>query len=172
MNVAGEGLDQFVEDGKLNLNEWTKEVKRRAREVATVEDFKVDVFPKLSPQAQEEFAKLPAETQAQIAEAYKKGSKGDRKKIEATLEAQVKVSPTDTHVDPVNIPTKVDTSAAAAQAEAAAAAAQRKADETGNVIELKTKIDRDALQRQVDRAAASITPPTITVKTKVQKDVP
>ena len=49
---------------------------------------------------------------------------------------------------------------------------QKEADRTENVIEFKTKIDRDELQRQVNRAAASITPPTITVKTKVQKDTP
>jgi len=170
LNVAADGLDQFVKDGKLNLNEWAAEVKRRTKEVATVEDFKVDVFPKLSPQAQEEFAKLPVETQAQIAEAYKKSPK----KVEAILKAQAKleVDAKDTHVDPVNIPTTIDTSAAQQQTEAAAAAAQHEANRTGNVIELKTKIDRDELQRQVNRAAAGITAPTVYVNVKTRKEIP
>jgi len=170
LNVAADGLDQFVKDGKLNLNEWAAEVKRRTKEVATVEDFKVDVFPKLSPQAQEEFAKLPVETQAQIAEAYKKSPK----KVEAILKAQAKleVDPKDTHVDPVNIPTTVDTSAAQQQTEAAAAAAQHEANRAGNVIELKTKIDQAELQRQVNRAAAGITAPTIYVNVKPRKEIP
>jgi len=170
LNVAADGLDQFVKDGKLNLNEWAAEVKRRTKEVATVEDFKVDVFPKLSPQAQEEFAKLPVETQAQIAEAYKKNPK----KVEAILKAQAKleVDAKDTHVDPVNIPTTVDTSVAQQQAEAAAAAAQHEADRAGNAIELRTKIDREALQRQVNRAAAGITAPTIYVNVKTRKEIP
>lgn len=170
LNVAADGLDQFVKDGKLNLNEWAAEVKRRTKEVATVEDFKVDVFPKLSPQAQEEFAKLPVETQAQIAEAYKKNPK----KVEAILKAQAKleVDAKDTHVDPVNIPTTVDTSAAQRQTEAAATAAQHEANRAGNVIELRTKIDRDELQRQVNRAAAGITAPTIYVNVKTRKEIP
>lgn len=174
LNVAAEGLDGFVKDGKLNLKEWAAEVKRRTKEVSTIEDFKVDVFPKLSPEAQEEFAKLPAETQAQIAKAYKDGSKGDKNTIEATLEAQVKVNPKvdKTSIDPVAIPTKVDTSAAAQQTQQAATAAQTEANKSGNEIEFKTRIDRDGLQRQVNRAAASLTPPTVYVNVKARKEVP
>lgn len=173
-NVAAEGLDQFVKKGVLNLDKWAQEVKRRTREVARIEDFKVDVFPKLSPEAQQAFAELPAETQAQIAKAYAKRGKKGQAKIEATLEAQVKVDPdvSQTKVDPVAIPTTIDTSLAAQQAAEAATAAQREADRSSNVIEIKTRIDRDELQRQATRAAASITPPTITVKTRVKREAP
>ena len=174
LDVAASGLDEFVKDGRLNLRKWAEEVQSRAKDVATIEDFKVDVFPKLSPEAQEAFAKLPTETQAQIAQEYaKRGAKG-KEKIQTTLEAQVTVDPTvsQTKVDPVQIPTTVDNAQAARQAAAAAGAAQREADRPANVIEFATRIDRDELQRQVDRAAAAIAPPTITVKTKVQKEVP
>lgn len=174
LNVAADGLDGFVKKGKLDLGEWADAVERRAKQVSRIEHFKVDVFPKLSPEAQQAFAELPTETQNEIAKAYRKGSKGDKHKIEATLEAQVKVDPklADTKVAAVNIPTTVDTAAAQQQVTAAADAAQREANQRSNEIEFKTRIDRDDLQRQVDRAAASITPPTITVKTRVQKEVP
>lgn len=174
LNVAGEGLDKFVKDGKLNLDDWAKEVRSRAKDVATVEDFQVDVFPKLSPEAQEEFAKLPVETQTQIAAAYKKGSKGDKSKIETTLEAQVKVNPKvdEKGIDPVSIPATVDYSTVPADVAKASAAGQTAANRDGNTIEIKTKIDHADLQRQVNRAAASITPPTVYVNVKTKKEVP
>lgn len=174
LNVAGEGLDKFVKDGKLNLDKWAAEVKSRAKDVRIVEEFQVDVLPKLSPEAQAEFAKLPTETQTQIAQAYKDGSKKDRKKIQTTLEAQVKVDPKvdEKGIDPVSIPTKVDTAGATTGTREAADAAQREADKTGNAIELKFKVDRDELQRHVDRAAATLTAPTVYVNVKAKKEVP
>lgn len=175
LSVADEGLDKFVTKGKLNLDKWADAVERRARQVKRIEDFKVDVFPKLSPEAQEAFAKLPTETQAQVAKAYQDGSKGDRKKIRQTLEAEVDVKATvkDTSTAAaVKIPTTVDKAEAATQAADAAAAAQREADRQANHIEFKPKIDTDELQRLVNRAAAQITAPTIYANVKPRKDTP
>lgn len=174
LNVAAGGLDGFVKKGKLDLAEWAKEVKARTREVARVEDFKIDVFPKLSPEAQESFAQLPVETQAQIAKAYRDGSKKDKRKILATLQAEVKLDTkvTETKLDPVSIPTKVDADKTAAQVAAAADAGQREANRRSNEIEIGTRIDTGELQRQVNRAAATITPPTVWVNLKPRKEVP
>lgn len=175
LSVAGDGLDTFVKDGKLNLKEWADEVKARAKDVATVEDFRVDVFPKLSPETQAAFAKLPVDTQAQIAKAYKDGDKGDKKLILSNLkaEAKVSVSAADTKVDGVvTIPTEVDTDSATKGTREAADAAQREANKTSNVIEFKTRVDASSLQAQVNRAAATITPPTVWVNVKAKKEVP
>lgn len=175
LSVADEGLDEFVKKGKLNLKAWAKELKERAAETKTVEDFTVDVAPKLSDEALAAFEKLPTETQTQIAKAYKDGGKGTKKKVIENLEAEAKVTKVTVEggkAAPVTIETKVDATGATKGTVDAANAAQDEANKSGNVIEFKTKIDRDDLQRQVNRAAASITPPTITVKTKVQKEVP
>lgn len=174
LSVADEGLDQFVKDGQLNLRKWADAVKERAKDVARVEDFKVDVFPKLSPEAQEAFAQLPTETQTQIAKAYEDGSKKDRKKIRETLEAEVDVKATvkDTDVPAVSIPTKVDAGSAVTGTRDAADAAQKEADKDGNEVTIRTRIDQSDLQHQVDRAAAAITPPTIYVTVKAKKENP
>jgi hypothetical protein len=175
LSVADEGLDKFVHKGKLSLKEWTAELRRRKAENATIKDFAVDVAPKLSPSALQAFEKLPAETQAQIAKAYAGGGKKGRKQVISNLEAEAKVTKVTVEggkTDPVTIETKIDAGQAATQAAKAADAAQDEADKPGNRIEIGTRIDRDELQRQVDRAAASITPPTITVRTKVAKEVP
>jgi hypothetical protein len=177
LSVADEGLDRFVHKGKLNLKEWAKELRERRAENATIKDFTVDVDPKLSDKALANFKALPVETQRQIAEAYEGGSNKDKKRIRANLEAEAKVSKVtvDTSgakVDPITVNTTIDTTVTAQQAAKAADAAQTEANKSGNAVTIKTRIDRDDLQRQVNRAAASITPPTITVKTRVQKEVP
>ncbi len=177
LSVADEGLDQFVKDGKLNLKKWAEELAARKKDNALIEDFSIDVAPKLSDAALANFEKLPAETQAQIAKAYGngKGKKADR--VIANLEAEAKVTKvtvdtSETKTTPVTLPVEVDIPAAAKHTTEAAKAAQETADKSENVIEFTTKIDRDELQRQVNRAAASITPPTVYVKTKTQKEVP
>lgn len=177
LSVADEGLDQFVEKGKLKIGEWTDELERRAKDTKAVTDFTVDVAPKLSQAALESFAQLPTETQAQIAKAYKNGGKGDRQQIVTNLEAEAKVKTvtidtTAATADPITVETTIDATVTAAQARTAATAAQSEANKASNAIEFSTRIDRAELQRQVDRAAASIRPPTITVKTKVSKEVP
>ncbi len=176
LSVADEGLQQFVHNGKLSLKEWTAELHRRKAETAAIKTFAVDVAPKLSDAALQNFEKLPAETQAQIAKAFTGGGKKARRQIISNLEAEAKVSKVTLEgggkADPITVETKIDTTATAAQARAAAAAGQREASKDSNRIELKTKIDRDELQRQVNRAAASITPPTITIRTRVEKEVP
>ena len=85
---------------------------------------------------------------------------------------KVTVDTSSAKTDPITVETTIDATVTAQQAKKAADAAQDEANRSGNVIEFKTRIDRDELQRQVNRAAASITPPTITVRTKVQKEVP
>lgn len=181
LSVADEGLKQFVHKGKLNLQEWADELKRRASETKTIQDFSVTIAPKLSPEALENFAKLPTETQAQIANAYKSGDKGDKKTIVQNLEAEAKVTSvridpsgaqTEASKTPIEIPTTVATSGLPKDTQAAANVAQSEANKDSNKIEFNTKIDRDELQRQVNRAAASITSPTITIKTRIQKEVP
>lgn len=181
LSVADEGLDRFVKKGKLHLDEWTDELKRRAKETKTVQDFTVDIAPKLSNEALARFAELPTETQLQIARAFKEGGKGDRKKITQNLEAEAKVTKVNINTaeaqkaaaaKPVEIPTTVAQAGAIKGAQEAADSAQRVADRNGNRIEFRTRIDRDELQRQVNRAAASIRPPTITIKTRIDKDVP
>lgn len=182
LSVADEGLDKFVKKGKLNLKEWGKELKERAAEVKTVEDFSVDVAPKLSPEALEAFAKLPAETQLQIAKAYE-GSKKDRKKVIANLEAEAKVTAVtidtsgvqaeaDKTDNAVSVQSKLDPAGAVDDVAKAADAAQSEANRAGNVIEFQTKIDTADLQRQVDRAAASIRPPVVYADVKTRKEVP
>ncbi len=181
LSVADEGLDRFVHKGKLKIAEWTEELNRRAGQNTRIKDFTVDVDTKLSPAALNNFAKLPTETQDQIAKAYRSGNKKDRKKIVQNLEAEAKVdkitvdtsgAQTQAAKNPIEIPTTVATSGAVKGAADAADAAQKVANRGSNRIEFRTRIDRDELQRQVNRAAASITPPTITVKTKVSKEVP
>lgn len=179
LSVADEGLDRFVKKGKLNLNEWAAELKRRAKETELVEDFSVDVAPKLSPKALENFAKLPTETQAEIARSYKSGNKKDRAKIEANLEAEAKVrnvtidtSKAQVAADPVEVPTTIDASGLPREVQDAADDAQRVANRKSNEIEFGTRIDADELQRQVNRAAASISSPTVWVNVKARKEVP
>ncbi len=181
LTVADEGLGRFVKKGKLKLNEWTDELARRARETKTVQDFTVNLAPKLSSEALARFAELPTETQLQIAKAFKSGGKKDRKQIVQNLEAEAKVTKVTVNTSsaqaeaskkPIEIPTTVAEAGAVKGAADAADAAQKVANRDSNRIEFRTRIDRDELQRQVNRAAASITPPTITIKTKVSKEVP
>lgn len=181
LSVADEGLDKFVKKGKLNLKEWSDELKRRASENKRIKDFTVDMEAKLSPEALESFAELPTETQAEIEKAYRKGSKKDQKKIRANLEAEAKIDKVtfDTskadaaaNNNPIEVPTTIDASGLPADVAKASNSGQSVANKDGNKIQFKTKIDRDELQRQVDRAAASIHSPTITVKTRVEKQVP
>lgn len=199
LSVADEGLDQFVKDsntswsewnkkikeshkeGTLDLKSWTDELKRRAKENKTVTDFTVNVAPKLSEEAKQNFEKLPTETQAQIAKAYNKGDKGAKKQILNNLEAEAKVTKIDvdtskaktsTNSKPIEIPVTANLGDAKDAANNAANAAQSEANKSSNAIELKTKFDRGEAQRQLNRLAASLTPPTITIKTRVQKEVP
>lgn len=181
LSVADDGLEQFVKKGKLNLEEWSKELRRRQRENERITDFTIDIAPKLSAEALENFAQLPIETQAQIEKAYRKGGKADRKKIVANLEAEAKIDKVTiddksakkaAEANPVEVPVTVNTSGLSADVAQASNKGQREANQQSNEIEFKTRIDRAELQRQVNRAAASITAPTITVKTRVQKEVP
>lgn len=196
LSVADEGLDTFVrgagvklkdwnkhlkdatEQGTLDVDAWADEVKRRAKENRLVLDFTADIDTKLSPEALAAFEKLPTDTQAQIAKAYKKG---DHKKILQTLEAEAKVTKVTVDTtgvqaqaekNPVEIPSTVVSTGAIRGTQDAADAAQREANRDSNRIEFKTRIDRDELQRQVNRAAASITPPTVYVNVKAKKEVP
>lgn len=181
LSVADEGLDRFVKKGKLKVQEWTKALEERAGQNARIKSFTVDVDTELSSEALEDFAKLPTETQDQIAKAFKGGGKGTRKQIIQNLEAEAKVdkvtidtsgAKTAAAKNPIEIPTTVATSGATKGAQEAADAAQGVADRSGNRIEYKTKLDASTLQRDVNRAAASITPPTIWAKVKVKKEVP
>ncbi|MFT3862039.1 hypothetical protein [Micropruina sp.] len=181
LTVADEGLDKFVHKGKLSLDEWASELRRRAKETKAVQDFTVNLTPKLSPEAAARFAELPFETQAKIADAFKSGGKKARQKIVQNLEAEAKVTKVDINTGdaqkyadskPIEIPTTVANTGALKGAQEAADAAQKVADRTNNRIEYHTRIDTGELQRQVDRAAASIRPPTITIKTRVQKETP
>lgn len=179
LSVADEGLDKFVHKGKLSLKKWSEELADRARETKRVEGFTVTIAPKLSDEALANFAKLPTDTQAEIAAAYKHGSKKDRKAIVANLEAEakvtsVKVDTTGAKVDadPITIPATVDATGVPAATRDAKADAQREANRDANRVEFRTHIDVDELQRQVNRAAAAITPPTITVTVKPKKEVP
>lgn len=175
LSVADEGLKAFVHKGKLHLDEWSKELHKRAKEDKQVEHFAVTIAPKLSPEALQNFARLPIDTQAQIAKAWKDGDKGDRKLIVHNLEAEAKVKTVDLKIDQaavptVIVPTQIDASGVVQGVAPAHAAAQKAAE--SNEITFATRIDVDELQRQVDRAAAAIVRPTITVKTKVAKEVP
>lgn len=181
LSVADEGLDRFVKKGKLHLDEWTDELKRRAKETKTVQDFTVDIAPKLSDEALARFAELPTETQVQIARAFKSGSKGDRKKITQNLEAEAKVTKVSLNTSdaqkqanakPIEVPTTVIKTGAVKGAQEAADDAQRVASRDGNRIEFKTRVNDDGLQSAVNRAAAGIHPPTIWVNVKAKKDVP
>lgn len=181
LSVADDGLDKFTKKGKLHLDAWTKELKRRAKENAEVKEFSVDIAPQLSPQAMENIANLPTETQAQIAKAYKDGSKKDRKKIVTNLELEattdnVKIDTSGAQAtankNPVEVPTVVVSTGMPKSVRDAADDGQKEADKDANVIEFKTKIDKDDLQRQVNKAAAEITAPTIYVKVKPKKETP
>lgn len=214
LSVADEGLDRFVKKGKLKINEWTRELQERAGQNTRIKDFMVDVETKLSPEARENFAKLPTETQDQIAQAFDEGTAKQRKQIIKNLEAEAKVekvnvdlsgAQTSVNSKPITVPTNVDTSGAIRGAQSAAAAAQkavsaeashvelktkvndqgalkgaqkaaddaqRIANQERNKIEYKTKVNDDALQGEVNRAAARINPPTIWVNVKAKKDTP
>lgn len=181
LSVADEGLEKFVKKGKLSIEAWTEELNHRAEQNTRIKDFMVDVDTELSPEAMNNFAKLPVETQDQIAKAYRDGDKGDRKKIRTNLEAEAKIDKVtidasgiqvEAEKSTVEIPSTVVSSGAVKGTADAADAAQREANRPANVIEFQTKVDRDDLQRQVDRAAAAIVPPTITVRIKVPKEVP
>ena len=181
LSVADEGLDRFVKKGKLKIAEWTEELQRRAGQNTRIKDFTVDVDTKLSPAALNNFAKLPAETQDQIAKAYRTGGKKDRKKIIQNLEAEAKIdkisidttgAQTQAAKKPIEIPTTVAHAGAVKGAQEAADQAQKVASTERNKIEFKTKVNDDGLQSAVNRAAAAISPPTIWVNVKARKEVP
>lgn len=181
LSVADEGLDRFVTKGKLNLKAWADELKARVKDTEVIEDFSVTIAPKLSPEALAAFAELPAQTQAQIAKAYTDGSKKDRKKVIANLEAEAKVTAVtlDTSdaqaaaaATPIEVPTTIITANLPDDVHAAANQAQQVANQASNEIEFSTRIDTAALQRQVDRAAAGIRPPVIYATVKPRKEVP
>jgi len=181
LSVADEGLDRFVRKGKLKIAEWTEELNRRAGQNTRIKDFTVDVDTKLSPEALNNFAKLPAETQDQIAKAYRSGSKKDRKRIVQNLEAEAKVdkisidtsgAQTQAAKKPIEIPTTVAESGAVKGAQDAADSAQKVASRERNKIEFKTRVDDAGLQTAVNRAAAAIRPPTVWVNVKAKKEVP
>lgn len=181
LSVADEGLNDFVHKGKLNLEEWTNELKARARETQAVQDFTVTIAPRLSPEALANFAQLPTDTQAQIAKAFRDGGKKDRKRIIQNLEAEAKVTSVQLDTSsaqkkadstPIDVPTTVAKAGAVKGAQEAADDAQKVANRESNRIEFKTKINDDGLQAAVNRAAAGIRPPTIWVNVKAKKDVP
>lgn len=177
LSVADEGLDKFVKKGKLKIGEWTDELNSRAKQNTRIKDFTVDVDTKLSPEALQSFEQLPTETQDLIAKAYKSGSKGDRKKILANLEAEAKIDKVTVDTSgikaaPVEVPVTVLTAGAITGTADAATAAQREANRSDNRIEFDTHIDVAELQRKVNRAAAQITPPTVWANVKVRKEVP
>lgn len=181
LSVADEGLDRFVKNGKLKINEWTEELQARAKQNVRIKDFTVDMGAKLSPDALAAFAELPTKTQAQIEAAYRKGSKKDRKKIVQNLELEAKTDGVTIDASgaqkaaqrkKVEIPTTVAEAGAIKGAQDAADTAQRVANRESNRIEFKTKVNDDGLQAAVNRAAAGIRPPTIWVNVKAKKDVP
>lgn len=181
LSVADEGLDEFVKKGKLNLAEWTAELKARAAETKLVTDFSIDVAPKLSDAAMNNFAKLPTETQTLIAQAFKDGSKSDKKAIIANLEAEAKVKnvkidtsgvQAEADKNKIEIPTTVISDGAVKGAQTAANNAQGVANKPSNIIEYQTKLNSSGLQGDVNRAAAGITAPTIWATVKVRKEVP
>lgn len=181
LSVADEGLADFVHKGKLNLKEWTDALAARAKETKAVQDFTVTIAPKLSPEALANFAQLPTETQAQIAAAFKGGSKKQQRRIVQNLEAEAKVTKVDINTSdaqkqasskPIEIPTTVVTSGAVKGAQDAADDAQKVANREANKIEFKTKVNDDGLQAAVNRAAAAIHPPTIYVNVKAKKETP
>ena len=104
LSVADDGLKDFVKKGKLNLQKWSDALAERARENKTIKDFTVNIEAKLDPSAVENFAKLPTETQAMIASAYKKGSKKDRKVILSNLKAEAQVDSIDLNVSSASSP--------------------------------------------------------------------
>lgn len=181
LSVADEGLDRFVKDGKLNLKAWADELRSRVKDTEVIEDFTVDVAPKLSPEALAAFTELPAETQAQIARAYETSGTKGKKRVIANLELEAKVAPIalDTTeaqaaaaATPIEVPTTIITAGLPGEVRDAADLAQREARRTANEIEFGTRIDVSDLQRQVDRAAAGIRPPTIYANVKPKKEVP
>ena len=181
LSVADEGLDKFVKNGKLNLDEWANELRRRAKETKAVQDFTVNLTPKLSPEAAARFAELPFETQAKIAEAFRTGGAKSRRKIVQNLEAEAKVTKVEINTSgaqaeaakkPIEIPSTVIETGAIKGAQEAADRAQKVASSERNRIEFKTRVNDDGLQAAVNRAAASITPPTIWVNVKARKEVP
>ncbi|MFT3832880.1 MAG: hypothetical protein QM711_06105 [Micropruina sp.] len=179
LSVADEGLDRFVRKGKLSLDAWSAELAKRAREAEAVQDFSVNIAPKLSPEAMARFAELPIETQQQIARAFRDGGKADRKKIVQNLEAEAKVTKVQINTSeaqkqasakPVEIPTTVAQAGAVKGAQEAADNAQKVANKDSNKIEFRTKVNDDGLQSAVNRVAASIHEPTIYVRVKTKKD--
>lgn len=181
LSVADEGLEDFVHKGKLSLKAWSAELRKRAAEAREVQDFSVNIAPRLSPEAMEAFAKLPTQTQTQIAKAFRGGSAKDRAKIVQNLEAEAKVTKVDintagaqqaANASPIAVPTTVVNTGAVRGAQDAADAAQGVANREGNKIEYRTKVNPTGLQAAVNRAAAAITPPTIYVNVKAKKEVP
>lgn len=158
LSVADAGLKDFVEDGKLSLAKWSEELKARQAENQIVKDFAITVAPELSQEALENFAKLDTETQAQIAKAFQEGSAADQQTIVENLELEAKI---DTIVVSDGVVQDVDD---------AAVLAQRAAD--NRPVSLTMEVDPAGLQSQVDRAAASIRPPTIWADIKPRKEVP
>lgn len=181
LSVADEGLDRFVKDGRLNLKAWADELKARAKDNQTVQDFAVTIAPKLSPEALENFSKLSTETQTQIAKAYDTGSKKDRKKVIANLEAEAKITSVqlDTKAaqdaataSPIEVPTTIVTANLPGDIRAAADHAQHEANQRSNEIRFTATLDDDDLQRQVNNAVARITTPVIYATVKPRKEVP
>lgn len=195
LSVSDEGLDGFVrgadvklkdwnkhlrestQRGTLDVDAWAKEVKRRSRENKLILEFSADVDTKLSPEAIANFEKLPTETQAQIAKAYGDGKGKRSHKILQTLEAEAKVTKVDVDTSSVtgktvDIPAVVVGAGVPKDVQDAAGRGQAEANKTENAIEIKTRIDHDDLQRQVDRAAASIHAPSIYVRVRTRTDTP
>lgn len=176
-SVLDDYADKIVTKGKINFAEWRRRQEEAAKANKAI--LKFDAKAELSPEARESFRQLPRETQEVVAREWAKGGKA-KKRVETYLNADVTVNPTvntapaqaEANRNPIEIPTHVKDDGAVKGAADAADAAQKVANRDSNRIEFRTRIDRDELQRQVNRAAASITPPTITVKTKVQKEVP
>ena len=179
---AGSALDDYsdkiVQKGKIDFAEW----KRRQQDAAKANKLilKFDANAELSDEARENFRQLPRETQEAIAREWGK-SKKSKKKVETYLDVDAKADKItlDTSAaqkkadsNPVEVPTNVKNDGAVKGAQDAADAAQRVANREANTIEFRTRIDAGELQRQVDRAAASIHAPTIYVNVKARKENP
>ena len=186
--------------GKLDVEEWYKGVERAQKQNAHLMKFDVLMESKLSPEAYQKYEQMGRDDRIAFMEAYNKGAKTDQALIVKGFEIQAGhkdgKKPTVEVDTKVNAPSKADIAAATAEATRQAAdhgvhldttvskddaknqtndaanAAHSEANKDSNKITFNTRIDHDELQRQVNRAAASITPPTITVKTRVQKEVP
>lgn len=176
--VLDDYSDKIINKGKINFAEWRRKQEEAAKANKAI--LKFDAKAELSDQARENFRQLPRETQEAIAREWGK-SKKSKKKIETYLDVDAKADKVtlDTSSaqkkadgNPVEVPTTVKNDGALKGAQEAADAAQKVANRDNNHIEYHTRIDTGELQRQVDRAAASIRPPTITIKTRVQKETP